>query len=233
MTKSKLNKLSEQETRELENIRECCALYKFSGEYPNSSDCFKWIIATDKAEETLIADFPAAMKSLSPYILVPKEFVSVRRESHANDEKFRYRALNVNMPFDYSDEITGSALGGACVPSFEDELIDDEDLEQKSRDAKRFMVRKLLSEMNEKQRIRLIENVVFGVSCRKIANAENINSYSFVARSVRKAKEIFEKNEDLLLKQVHKATPLLGDSEGVITGEEFYDLFKSIEKRYL
>ena len=38
MTKLTLNKFTEQEARELENIQECCALYKFRGEYPNSTD---------------------------------------------------------------------------------------------------------------------------------------------------------------------------------------------------
>ena len=218
MTKLTLNKFTEQEARELENIQECCALYKFRGEYPNSTDRCKWIIATDIAEETLVADYPAAMKRLSPYIIVAKEFVSVRRESHANDEKFKYRDINMNTPFEYSDEITGNSFCGVCIPSFEDDLVNDKEsverLEQQRRNERRLLVRKLLSEMSEKQRTRLIENTVLGMSCREIASKENNNSHNGIAKSIQTARKRFEDKAEILIGRNYTPICPLFDEEG-------------------
>lgn len=109
-----------------------CSFFLLENEYPGWTGEEKYGIITSLTEEELLARYPAIMEALSPYILLGKDYAEVRKESRYNDDKFRYRRNNCDIPFDVDDD-------AAChhdeltEDDFTRRLSDKEDLEKGAR----------------------------------------------------------------------------------------------------
>lgn len=106
----------------------------------------------------------------SPYIILPDEFLEVRKTYTDNERKFRLRDMYNHCELYFSDE---DANLPECfkIPDFIDDFIESYELER------------AINSLRKKQRDRIIEVYLFGMSYSEAGRAEKCTSGA-VKRSV-------------------------------------------------
>lgn len=136
-----------------------CSFFLLENEYPGWTGEEKFGVITSLTEAELLARYPAIMEALSPYILLGKDYAEVRKESRYNDDKFRYRRNNCDIPFDVDDD-------AAC---HHDELTEDDFT---SRLSDKEDLEKALVCLTAVQRSRVLKFYYVGLTLKEIGESE-------------------------------------------------------------
>ncbi len=111
-----------------ESFKAVCSFFRLEDEYPGWTGYEKFGIITDQAEPVLLSDYPAIMQALSPYIILGKEYASVRNESMNNDRRHQRNQENSESLFAFDEETEYHHAELVCS-DFTEELIRSELLE--------------------------------------------------------------------------------------------------------
>lgn len=179
----------------VEEFKKFCKVLYLEREYPNHLGNADWLIISDLSEEQLQKRFSETLSKYIPYILLSNEQGEPILESIRNNHKHEMRSKRTTEPFNYDDELLPlfhSELLSFVDPLEEKEKIIERAREEHALDELIIKVQKTLSIMKPIQRDRLINNVVRGLSSRKIAKEEGVN-YSTVDKSIRAAKKNFRR----------------------------------------
>lgn len=140
---------------------------EFTKEYPNSNDDIKYIIITSIPIEQL-ETYSSLLDSYSPYIVVTQRFWDAHKEYVRNERKHMWR--NKHKHIDRSSDCDFESRH----PELLSNIIEDEVLSKFDRQE----LYKMLDNLSDKQRKRIILHYFYGYTKTEIAKIENVGRKS-------------------------------------------------------
>lgn len=169
-----------------------CEVVNLKYEYPGYTGTERFGIATELTENELREKYEMVLVQYSPYILLPYEFINIRKGFKQNNDKFEKRALNTDA-FGYSDEELAIYHPETIEPDFTEALFSDK---EQNPYAPLYEALKLVTET---QRTRIIEHILKGKSLREIARAEGKDKTSVCEsynNAIKKIKKFLENQKN-------------------------------------
>ena len=110
-----------------EQFKEVCSFFRLEDEYPGWTGSEKYGIITELNEMVLLAEYPAIMNALSPYIILDAAFAGIRNEFVNCDRRFKRNQETTESMFAFDEETEYHHAELLC-PDFADGIIDKEAL---------------------------------------------------------------------------------------------------------
>lgn len=155
-----------------------CRLINLKYEYQGYTGDEQWAIVSELTEQEIFLKYPEEAGQYVPFVLLSVEQGEVIYEAQRNDHKFAMRESRSGCCFDTGDN-EFEVHHPECInaDSLMDEILLRDDI---------CRLRKLLSELPEVQKRRIIKYYFYEISSRKIAQQEGVN-YSAVDKSIASA----------------------------------------------
>lgn len=129
------------------------SVINLTSEYPRWSGKEKYGVITNLTEDIIEDRFFDELKDYTPYIIIPENFLEIRRTYINNDRKFGMRELKYHASFEEEDDVTESN-------GFEDSLLISMELQsaidmlsklEADRVTKKFFMKMTLGEIGAEE----------------------------------------------------------------------------------
>lgn len=166
-----------------ESFKAVCTFFRLEDEYPGWTGDEKYGIITALDESVLLGEYSDIMRALSPYIILGKEYASVRNESMNNDRRHQRNQENSESLFAF-DEETEYHHAELMGPDFTEELIKSE------------MLRHAMSCLTEVQRRRVEQYFFRDMNLKAICESEGgnvkpVSVWESIQAALKKMKKYF------------------------------------------
>lgn len=160
-----------------EQFKKDCKVISLKYEYPGYTGIEQWAIITNLSEEELNIRYSKQITPLKPFIVLSASFGEVRREYKRNEDKYHKRSCRSIDPFDYDDELIAVHHPELVIDTFDEYIIQSEECER---------IRTALTQLEPKQKERIVKYFFDGLSTSEIAKEEN-TSRQAVLKSINAA----------------------------------------------
>lgn len=166
-----------------EQFKKVCSFFSLNEEYPGWTGTEKYGIITEVSETALLADYPAIMKALSPYIILNMNYAAVRNES-INTERRYERKKDLHESLFSFDEETEYYHAELLCPDFSEDII--------ASDALKYA----LSKLTEVQRRRVEQYFFRDMSLQAICDSEGgdvrvVSVWQSIQAALKRMKKFF------------------------------------------